>query len=242
MSYMDNKLTIHSTEGFCHEFVSTIRHAGFGAMTKGEMDLFVLHLLHKHADISTCSLQELSLLLRVPVSRLSNQLYAMRLRYPPESPEGYLRKQFSLLLKRTRLKIDGQYTLTLPVEDRYLREGLSAQLKLLGHYSDGTFNRELLKLSLDAFADLANELLEAEVADQLVNAVQQEDKKKGIDESLDQYTVGNIFRRLVRGVATDTTDKLVELGKDYLSDMSVDGICKLLPIVTKVALAVNLVS
>lgn len=221
---------------FAEEFLSQIFRSSFGSLPKKELDLLVLNLLTKHTNLAQMNNQEMSLFLQTPATRLANQLYEMRLRYLATSPDDYIREQFFASLKHSKLEIgktDG--LVTFAIEDRFVRTGLHARLKTLGHAGDGSFNPDLIKLPTAAFADLLASWFDEETSKNFVEHVQQEDQKQGLKKACEVYTFKGVIQRMLTDLGKKTTDKIINIGTDYLSDLSVEGLGKLAVGIAKVA-------
>lgn len=229
-------ITCLNPAAFAEDFLIQIFKSSFGSLPKKELDLLVLNLLTKHTNLAKMSNQELSLFLQTPANRLTNQLYEMRLRYLATSPDDYIREQFFASLKHSKLEIgktDG--LVTFAIEDRFVRTGLHARLKTLGHVGDGSFNPDLIKLPAAAFADLLASWFDEGTANKFVEQVQQEDQKQGLKKAGEAYSFKGVIQRMLTDLGKKTTDKIINIGTDYLSDLSVEGLGKLAVGIAKVA-------
>lgn len=221
---------------FAEEFLSHIFRSSFGSLPKKELDLLVLNLLTKHTNLAQMSNQEMSLFLQAPANRLVNQLYEMRLRYLAANPDDYIREQFFAALKHSKLEIgktDG--LVTFAIEDRFARTGLHARLKTLGHAGDGSFNPDLIKLPPAAFADLLASWFDEKTAENFVDQVRQEDQKQGVKKASEDYSFRSVMQRMLTDLGKKTTDKIINIGTDYLSDLSLEGLGQLAVSITKIA-------
>ena len=75
---------IEKPQDFVHEFLDDYLADGFGAKTKREIDILVMHLLLTYAGLGEKSNQDLSILLQALVTRIKFLRYEARLKYPPD--------------------------------------------------------------------------------------------------------------------------------------------------------------
>ena len=118
--------------------------------------------LIKYGDLERRSNYELSILFRVTERRVRSLRHEAKLRYV-SNVDTYVRTEFGRLLEQTQLVAE-QEKILFVVEDAFLRDGIQARLKAMGNFADYSFNREILRVTYDAFAELlASMFSEAEV-------------------------------------------------------------------------------
>ena len=96
---------------------------GLGSLTKKDSEILILHLFLKHTNAWQKPLHELSLLLRMPESRLANHMYEMRLKYPGDN-QAYVRDVLSALFARVKFRSydeKGARLVEFSVEDKFVR-------------------------------------------------------------------------------------------------------------------------
>jgi hypothetical protein len=154
------KIALTSNNSFASEFLAEYLSHGFGTRSKGELDILVMDLLMKYADLQLKSNQELSILLRASVSKIKRMRYEARLKYPPS--ENYVRDSFLLILYKSQFLAD-KNIITFIMEDDYLRYAINGKLKERGHFSDSSFNSEIIKIDRRSLSFVIRELYNEEV-------------------------------------------------------------------------------
>jgi hypothetical protein len=154
-----NGVNLYKFEAFSVEFLNEYLSNGFGTRSKGEIDILVMDLLMKYADLQLKSNQELSILLRAPVSKIKKMRYEARLKYPPS--ENYVRDSFLLILYKSQFLAD-KNIITFIMEDDYLRYAINGKLKERGHFSDSSFNSEIIKIDRHSLSFVIRELYNEE--------------------------------------------------------------------------------
>ncbi|EIL98261.1 hypothetical protein [Rhodanobacter thiooxydans] len=175
---------------------------GLGSLTKKDAEILILHLFLTHTDAWQKPLHELSLLLRMPVARLANHMYEMRLKYPGDN-RSYVRDVLSALFARVKFRSyeeKGAQIVEFSVEDKFVRQRILADLRDIGKFGDGSFNKEILKIELDALVKVFERYLDR--ADMLaMNTVLSAAGKRGAKTSLTTSIFSDLFREFLKGAA-----------------------------------------
>ncbi len=133
---------------FGEEFLQEYLARGMGTLSKREIDVLVMHLLHKYTDdVELRDNQELSIALQLTQARVKGLRHEARLRYPPDEA-AFVPRRFLYTLARAQFEgEDGRLVFVL--EDSYVRDAIQGELKKRGSIGDTSFNRELVKVRVD---------------------------------------------------------------------------------------------
>lgn len=132
-------------------FVEAFTTPAFGALPKSETDLLVLNLLVELGALSNDPQPyELMRALKVTRAKAQRLLYDrdLRQRSPAE-----LDRAITELLLTVQPSRDGEFY-TLNIENPVVAAHLAARVTRLGHVPDGSFNRSVIRLGLNAFVAL----------------------------------------------------------------------------------------
>lgn len=149
---------------FASKFLESYLQHGLGVMSKKETEMLVMHLL----DESGCfegrrnANHDLSLLLRIPESRVGSLRYEAKLRYPPKDPEEYARGKLLNIVWFADLLADGK-NIQIIIEDRYVRQHLTALAKRSNSVIDTSFNREIIDIHWEKLANVMKEAYGEEI-------------------------------------------------------------------------------
>ena len=128
---------------------------GFGSMNKNDFEVSIFGLLLKMQPYKGKSNYELSLLLRIPESKIKRLRYESALQNV--NPNTDYKEEVYKLLETVQLRVDNN-KLVFQVEDIMIKSYISSILKHNGRMLDSSFNPELVVLHLDDFQYLANEV------------------------------------------------------------------------------------
>jgi len=201
-------LNIKDKDTFTDDLLGMYLLRGFGALSKREMDVLMMHLMIKHSDLGKFSNHDISIKFKITESKVKNLRYAGKLMFI-ENSEEYIKNEFYELLKKADFHSE-EKIITLVVEDTYLRNGIQAKLKSIDKYADTSFNRELLKISENSFYELLESFFSVEerkqFEDELNDAIKQE-KKISLKEALK-----DIFKNELQEELTKQGKKVINLG------------------------------
>jgi hypothetical protein len=143
---------------FAERFVKRYLDPSFGSMTKSEIDLLVFSLLFEVGAIAqTESLYTIARHLRITPSRARTLKMRAQLRDTTQTEE-HLRRRIVECLSHARFAKEGALVM-FGVEDPLLQEDIGARLKKIGATADSSFNREIVRIQIDAFVDFIADLL-----------------------------------------------------------------------------------
>ncbi|MBR5777241.1 MAG: hypothetical protein IKY22_02080 [Bacteroidales bacterium] len=187
---------------------SYIEH-GFGSMNKNDFEVFIFsYLVKEHAVYKDKSNFELSILLRIPESKVKRLRYESDLKYTSKDDNNDgLKNRLNKVLSKANLKFKDKQQIQFVIEDVYLRSYLDDYLKKKGYFSDTSFNREIVIINLDTLSYLMENILDKEVANVLETATKQMGRKLK-------------FRELLEKITSD--------GSSTLIDLSINGILLLI--------------
>jgi len=155
-------MKISSKEAFVDDLLEHYLARGFGSLSKTETDTLMMHLILKHSDLSTQPNHDLSLVFQLTETRLKNLRYQARLKYE-SNHNDFIKSEFFKLLEKAQLVADkNDNTIVFVVEDSFVKQGLKANLKSLGHFADHSFNAEVVKIKEGAFIDLLDAYFDAD--------------------------------------------------------------------------------
>ena len=146
------ELSKDKEEEFAIEFISRYSKVGFGSMNKNDFEVMIYDLLKKYGNLSGKSNYDISLELQITESKVKKLSYEAELKYNDHNDDTF-KNDFFKILEKSRYKKDG-CKVQFSVEDKFLRTSISAKLKSLGHFSDSSFNSEIISIDVESFIDL----------------------------------------------------------------------------------------
>lgn len=212
------KITIEDKPGFVDDLLNHYLARGFGSLSKSETDTLMMHLLLKYSDLSARPNHDLSLMLQLTEARLKNLRYQARLKYESDH-DDFIRREFFKLLEKAELVADAKdSTIQFVVEDSFVKQGIKAKLKAIGHFADHSFNSEVVKIKEGAFIDLLGEYFNADEKNKIQNAAKKAMKKAediSFNEVMHEFIKGMIRKaggNAVGLVAAGLSGGLSEVG------------------------------
>lgn len=210
-----NVIASKNKEKLAEDLLKHYLERGFGAMSKREIDVLMMHLIIKYADISDKSNYELSMMFKITETKMKNLKLEAQLHYQEDS-DAYVKKEFFELLKVSKLKIDSpQNWIILSVENTYLKLAIEAKLKQNGNFADYSFNRELLKIEQDAFIELLEQFYTDDDLEEFVS------KTKTIASKKDEINFKSLMKIFLENFSEQAGKEMagtsIEMGKVFLS-------------------------
>ena len=125
---MDIKL--NNPGDFAHIFLEQYMRGGFGSMNKTDVEILVFSLLRDYSSLNALfSQHEMSLALRIPVSKVSRLCYEAQLRYGNNDNRDQLFKDsMEPILMEAHFDVEGN-RVRFAVEDKFIRLQLQAKMK-----------------------------------------------------------------------------------------------------------------
>lgn len=173
-------------------------------MNKTDMEVLIFHLLKKYSSLKDKKTQlDLSLALRIPVSKISRLCYESNLRYGDDSNrEQSFKESVKPILLEARFNVENN-RVRFAVEDKFLRLQLQAKLKELHGFADSSFNTEVVSISISDFVKFYTTIFPEE-AKKLECAVDRASKESKSPKS-------SFAERLVSYLKQLTTDGSIQV-------------------------------
>lgn len=163
---------------FGRDFLNQYLTLGFGSLTKKEIELQIFKQLHE-ADAfrmaHTSRMQQISVSLRIPVSRVRSLMYETQLR-SGVATEAWVRKEFLAAIKSSRYRLSSE-KVEFGVEDPMLRAAIEGRLKQDGRFADFGMSREILHVAVEDFAFLLKSVLSEAEQKAVIDSIPNLDKK-----------------------------------------------------------------
>lgn len=198
---------------FANKLLSKYLENGFASMPKQELDIYLLHLLIEHGEnikneSGDINYHQLSLALKLSETKVKNLIYQINLKYNTQgNQEGYFVVKLIELIDHSLFEVDkDKKTIKFSVEDLYLKREFEYQISKIGGISDGSFNKNIIKLSKDTFDKLLKHLFDnndneefysylkgkfpdkSELLDKIKNATTEHLTEKALDFFVDGIT------------------------------------------------------
>ena len=189
---------------FQSEFLQHYLAVGIGALGKKDTDALVMHLLDKYGlpggtPLAGYPNQEVSALLKAPVSKIKQLRYEAGLKYGGRV-EDQARARLLQALARAVLELDGK-RVHLIIEDTLAKQWLQGELKNRGLLFDLSFNNELLKVDAKGLFALLAEVFDKTETERFAKAYEQLLAKQAGDALRAE------FGKLVKGYALKAAEK-----------------------------------
>lgn len=184
---------------------------GFGSMNKNDFEVFIFSRL-----INTCyhgmNDYQLSLKLRIPISKVKRLRYEADLKYPIQKDYKTL---FVEAMKGARYDNNEKPIIVFSIEDIALRQYLRDLLMKRGNFYDSSFNSDIVRISEKDFLCLLEDIYF------------DESKKKEIKSSISKNSNKDIPHLIVQAVAAVAKS----MGGNALSELTNIGLEKLIPVI-----------
>jgi len=191
-------INVNDFQGFTDEFLKKYLLDGMGVMSKREIDILVMNLLIKYADLSAKSNYDLSIMLRIPETSVKRLRYEAKLRYPPE--DEYIRREFIKVLVKAKIELDRNeeydienMKIVFIMEDNYVRYAIQGRLKERGMFADSSFNSEIIRITCGSLCAVISEFYGEEASRDFMercnvlkrSSDKHEQRKQWVDFALD---------------------------------------------------------
>lgn len=213
---------------FSDTFLDEYMKRGFGSMNKTDLETLIFYALRKaEKGPELRSNYEWSLQLRVPEAKVKKWNYEADLRYMDVDPQR-LKKEFFYLLANSDKFVMDERRVQFAVENRCLREMLAADLKKLGYFADGSFNSEVMSLSLAGFSALVVYYFPEKQKEELDKLAKQYSSKENNKKSFNGSELLEIgLKEAVKAIGNKIPDFLGDittcfLGGNSLAQLLVD--------------------
>jgi hypothetical protein len=196
---------------FGREFIDLYLRDGLGVMTKKETEILVMSLLESQGGLDMKSNHELSLLLRQPESTITNLRYQARLRYP-DTEEAYAERRLLWVLVKAEMEPSGK-KVRLVIEDKFVRQFLQAKVKSEGVIVDTSFNREIVEINGEKFADILGKIYGDEHGERW-----KADFKK-LADSQHKLSFAEVKKEFFKGIAKETGGTIPKAAGEILKSV-----------------------
>lgn len=158
---MDYSILVDNDKAFLDEFLEEYLKVGFGRMNKTDFEFLLMHLFMRNAKFREMSNFDVSLLLKIPESRVRRLKYEAELRYGNhENAHDDLITQ----LIQCRAEYSNE-NIKFSIENKFTQALLVSELKkTVNSFADYSFNPEIVTISKGAFADFLEKEYSVEVA------------------------------------------------------------------------------
>lgn len=195
------RVTISDANSFTEKFLKAYLSRGLGSASKKDIDLILVDLLVNRGHLATTPLHEISLLLQIPESRLAGLIYEAKLRFSINASDE-LRSAVLARLSAASFDYDSGWVM-FAIEDRLIRQAFAAEMKVIGHFADGSFSREVVRVKQESLLELIEQrFLDTKQRVAIVKAVSASLAKS--DKFLNGITFRKIMTKFVEGAATQT--------------------------------------
>jgi hypothetical protein len=199
---------------FSQDFIDRYSRSGFGSMNKNDFKVLIYDLLKRYGNLKDKTNYESSILLQIPESKIKRLAYEADLKYGNIQEED-IETNFFKIIKESKLRSD-QNKIQFVIENKFLRTSISAKLKKLGHFSDSSFNSEIISIHIDSFIDLLEDYYSKEKDS--IEKIVKECKTSIKVEKGEEITFKLIMKKFIEGVATQAGRQIVNIGQAYFTD------------------------
>lgn len=186
------------------DFIRDYLARGFGSMNKNDFEVWIFQYLIENKFPNNRD-YEISIELGIPISKVKRLRYEASLKFGKHEKKDY-EAGFRKLLENVKFTKDGE-SVKFIVEDFALRKYLEFVLKSNGHLSDGSFNSEIITMSLDAFEYLLQHFWTKKEYDDFLDKA-----KKSLGKDV---TFKDILKKLGKAVASVTFKELLSRGISF---------------------------
>lgn len=202
---------------FADKFLKEFVDNGFGVLSKRETELLVFHLLSDLAELDSKSNYELALTLKITPTKVKNYRFERRLRYSQLTDEQ-IKKAFIEGLRKSNIKVNkSSKFILLSIEDSYIREAIKAKMKKLNHFSDSSFNSELVSLDLDAFSELMAYYYNDIKLDDTIDGDFIKHVKELLKDNTDKITMKRLTKAFIEGAVQKAGEGTFTAGLSFLT-------------------------
>lgn len=211
-------LTDEQRSRFARGFLERYLTPAFGSLTKSELDLLVFSLLHEVGYFRPSDSQyDIARRLRVTPMRVRSLTMQMQLRDTTQT-ESSLVGRIVDCLSTARFVKDGAM-ISFGVEDPLLAADIAARLKALGAITDSSFNREIVKVPRDAFADLVSALLPADRREVVRKALVQAGVPDGSWKGVLRGALAKVAEKVAGAAGEEVVKEVQDLAGPAIKDL-----------------------
>ncbi|MGM9818080.1 MAG: hypothetical protein ACI30B_03755 [Paludibacteraceae bacterium] len=192
---------------------------GFGSMTKNDFEVWIFGTLLQMQEYKGKSNYELSILLRIPETKVKRLRYESALKNV--NPNTVYKEEVYKLLDKVLLRVNDK-KIVFQVEDIMIKSYISSILKQNGRMLDSSFNQELIVLHIDDFQYLARAVYPNGKVEEVLKESKKLLKKSTKKEITWHDVMGWVVEGAVSGVASGATSAVAT----NLTPLGIIGIIK----------------
>ncbi|WP_420380869.1 hypothetical protein [Marivita sp.] len=192
----------------------------FGALPKRETDILIFEVMRTLSLLpEDASVYDLMTDLRITRAKASQLLFDTAIRKFDDNP-ALLDAKVAKALCNARFHQDADKYFVLEVEDPMVNANVKEKVRKAGHISDSSFNAALIRLPLEAVADLVAGLL----PEDRQNAVKAELIAAGAPQAASfKNVVASSLKTLGRKMVGEAANGLVDEAGEFLAPILRDG-------------------
>lgn len=209
---------------FAADFLNYYLERGFGTLPKKDIELHIFHLISRIEELDDQSNHQMALDFKITPTKIKTLRFERNLKYQHQI-ELDVKGEFFKCLSKAKLKKNGSNNwIALNIENTFVREGVKAKLKEIGHFSDGSFNSEIVSIEKDAFLDLIENFYQAEILSKEDLATLRKEIKTTAKLEESDLTFKGLFKVFIEGVVQAAADKTIDMGLSALTGGASDGL------------------
>jgi len=198
--------------------------AGFGRMNKNDFEVALFHLFLENNDLRKESDFALSIMFKMPESKVKRLRYEEALQFPVNNDEAHYKDAFINLLTNGHFRVTDNHRIQFAISDKLFRLYISDLLMRDGRFADSSFNPNIVSLPWKDLEYLLNQFdsKTKERLDKIKTSIKEggKDVPKTITECL-QGVVKDLIKNSAKKVGGDALadficfleDKIIELLK-----------------------------
>lgn len=196
---------MESINTFIEQYISR----GFGSMTKNDFEVFIFNRLLSMPEYQGKDNYSLSILLRIPESKIKRLRYESALKYG-DGKVNY-KEKVKALLTCAQLR-GGDRKIVFQVEDVLLKSYISSVLKKDGRSIDTSFNPELVVIRLEDYYYFLSEVYSSDEVNSLMSKAKQAAQREVTWKDITQWVVEGAAGGVADGLVSSATINLSPLG------------------------------
>lgn len=180
---------------FKAKFLDHYLGSGIGSFSKRDIDVLVMHLLEECGGkdsnpMKGMSNQQVSLMLKTPVSKIKSLRYEAVLKYGGDSNAlaNYAKWEMVKILVNAKFEIEqDQGRVCFVIEDTLTKNWLQGVLKEVGLIFDNSFNSEIIKVDIKSFCDVLHAIYGDVNVEALVEKIKKAKTAKAIESAKKEF-------------------------------------------------------
>ena len=158
------------------EAIENYLKRGFGSMNKNDFEVFIFNEIIKSPKHKGKSNYDLSCTLRIPETKVKRLRYEANLKYPLD--ENAIKATFKEYLEFAKMLPDNTRPIEICIEDDTVRKYIISLLKKGHRFSDSSFNSEIMRMTVDDFSYILDNVCNDEEKERLLEKIKDNKLKK----------------------------------------------------------------